>query len=263
MLRKPDNQAQLHRSVVEIKPWVGRVGFSISQVARWGAPSLHTLLRGVALAIGYFVIANGSLTLASLHPSASPVWPPSGLALASILLWGNGLWPAIATGAFLANVTVFGSLSTSFLIAGGNTLEALITAALLRRLNASTHLFEGPSQVVLFACLTLLPGAMISATMGVGGLVLAGFADPAKFPGIWFTWWLGDVGGLLLVTPFIVLWAKSSFKEMGRAELQRLALLLGATIIIGLVAFSPLLQQSVARGPLDRMSFLEEATHPR
>jgi PAS domain S-box-containing protein len=165
-------------------------------------------------------------------------------------LWGNGLWPAIAAGAFLANATTFGSLSTSCLIAAGNTLEALITAALLKRFKASTHLFEGSSQVVLFACLTLLPGTMISATMGVGSLVLAGFADPANFPSIWLTWWLGDVGGQLLVTPLIVLWAKSGLKEMGRAELQHLALLLGATIIVGLVALSPLLQQITAHGAL-------------
>ena len=220
----------------------------ISQVPSWSASSLPPVLRGVVVAISYFVFAKVSLALASLHPSASPVWPPSGLALASLLLWGNGLWPAIAAGAFLTNVTTFGSLSTSSLIAGGNTLEALITAALLKRLNA--HLFEGPSEVVLFACLTLLPGTMISATMGVGSLVFAGFADPAKFPSIWLTWWLGDVGGQMLVTPFIVLWSKTSLKEMPRAELQRLALLLGATIIIGLVAFSPLLKQITARGPL-------------
>jgi PAS domain S-box-containing protein len=150
----------------------------------------------------------------------------------------------------LANATTLGSLSTSSLIAAGNTLEALITATLLKRLNASTHPFEGPSQIVLFACLSLLPGTMISATMGVGGLVLAGFAEPAQFSSMWLTWWLGDLGGLLILTPFIVLWAKSSLKEVGRAELQRLALLLGATIIVGLVAFSPLLQQTTARGPL-------------
>src|SRR5215471_16995639 len=220
----------------------------ISQVTSWSASSSPPLLRGVVVAISYFVIAKVSLALASLHPSASPVWPPSGLALASLLLWGNGLWPAIAAGAFVTNATTFGSLSTSALIAGGNTLEALITAALLKRLNA--HLFEGPSEVVLFAFLTLVPGTMISAAMGVGSLVLAGFADPAKFPAIWLTWWLGDVGGQLLVTPFIVLWAKSSLKEMGCAELQRLGLLLGATIIIGIVAFSPLLQQTTARSPL-------------
>jgi len=220
----------------------------ISQVTSWSSPSLPPLLRGAVVAISYFVIAKGSLTLASLHPSASPVWPPSGLALASLLLWGNGLWPAIAAGAFVTNVTTFGSLTTSAVIAGGNTLEALLTAALLKRLSA--HLFEGPSEVVLFAILTLVPGTMISATMGVGSLVLAGFADPAKFSSIWLTWWLGDVGGQLLVTPFLVLWAKSSLKEVGRAELQRLGLLLGATIIIGIVAFSPLLHQTTARSLL-------------
>jgi len=222
----------------------------IRQVTNWSGLSLSPLLRGAVVAIIYFVFAKVSLTLASLHPSASPVWPPSGLALASLLLWGNGLWPAIATGAFLANFTTLGSLSTSSVIAGGNTLEALITVALLDRLKASTHLFEGSSQVVLFACLTLLPGTMISATMGVGSLVLGGFADPAKFPSIWLTWWLGDVGGQLLVTPLIVLWAKSGLQEMGRAELQRLAFLLGATIIVGLVAFSPLPQQITAHGAL-------------
>jgi len=222
----------------------------ISQVTSWSASSLPPLFRGAVVAIIYFVFAKASLTLASLHPSASPVWPPSGLALASLLLWGNGLWPAIATGSFLANATTFGSLSTSCLIASGNTLEALVTAALLNRLKAATQLFEGPPQVVIFACLTLLPGTMISATMGVGSLVLAGFAEPAKFAGIWLTWWLGDVGGKLLVTPFIVLWAKSSLKEMGRVELQGLALLLVTTTIIGLVAFSPLLQQTTARGSL-------------
>lgn len=238
-------------AILSIEPYAlrGRLRH-IAQVTSGSTPSLPPLLRGVVVAIIYFVFAKSSLTLASLHPSASPVWPPSGLALASLLLWGNGLWPGIAAGAFLANATTLGSLSTSSLIAGGNTLEALLTAALLKRLKASTHLFEGSSQVVLFACLTLLPGTMISATMGVGSLVLGGFADPAKFPNIWLTWWLGDVGGQLLVTPFILLWANSSLKEMGRAEFQQLALLLGATSIIGLVAFSPLLQQITARGPL-------------
>jgi PAS domain S-box-containing protein len=238
-------------AILSIQPRVLRGKLRhITQVTNWSGLSLSPLLRGAIVAIIYFVFAKVSLTLASLHPSASPVWPPSGLALASLLLWGNGLWPAIATGAFLANVTTLGSLSTSSLIAGGNTLEALLTVALLERLKASTHLFEGSSQVVLFACLTLLPGTMISATMGVGSLVLGGFADPAKFPSIWLTWWLGDVGGQLLVTPLIVLWAKSSLQEMGRAELQRLAFLLGATIIVGLVAFSPLPQQITAHSAL-------------
>src|SRR5262245_14280321 len=222
----------------------------ISQLTNWSAPTLAPLLRGAIVALSYFVLAKGSLTLASLHPSASPVWPASGLALASLLLWGSGLWPAIAAGAFLTNATTFGPLSTSSVIATGNTLEALIIATLLRRFKASTHLFEGPSQVVVFACLTLLPGTMVSATIGVGSLGLAGFAEPANFPSIWLTWWLGGVGGQLLLTPFIVLWAKSCLKEMGRSEVRRLGPGLGAPGIIGIAAFSALRQQATASGAL-------------
>src|SRR5262245_3269115 len=261
-LGRPQGEARQYRAALARMPrWFGafvRILANalpgrlrqISQVTSWSASSFPPLFRGAVVAIIYFVFAKASLTLASLHPSATPAWRPSVRQLAVLLLWGNGLWPAIAAGAFLANATTFGSLSTSALIAGGNTLEALITAALLKRLKASTQLFEDSPQVVLFVFLTLPPGTMISATMGVGSLVLAGFAEPAKFVSIWLTWWLGDVGGKLLVTPFLVLWVNSGLKDMGRAELQRLALLLGVTIIVGLVAFSPLLQQTAARGPL-------------
>jgi len=208
------------------------------------------LLRTVVVAFSYFALAKAALTLASLHPNASPVWPPSGLALASLLLWGNRLWPAIAAGAFLASVTTFGSPFTSFCIAGGNTLEGLITALLLKRLTRWTNTFDTPLQVVLFAGLALGPGTMVSATVGVGSLVLAGFAEPAKFVSIWLTWWLGDVGGQMIVTPFIVLWFKNGFREVDCIQVLRLALLLAATIIIGLLAFSPLNQQTNVRGPL-------------
>ena len=104
--------------------------------------------------------------------------------------------------------------------------------------------------MVAFACLALSPGTMISATVGVGSLVLAGFAEAANFLNIWLTWWLGDLGGQLIVTPVIVLWARTRLRDVGRPELWRLALLLAVTIIVGLVAFSPLIQQTTTRGPL-------------
>ena len=55
------------------------------------------------LAIAYFLLAKLGLELASLHPSASPVWPPSGLALAAFLLWGKRVWPAITVGRILCD----------------------------------------------------------------------------------------------------------------------------------------------------------------
>jgi PAS domain S-box-containing protein len=220
------------------------------------APSPNWLPSGdhwlglLSLAIAYFLLAKFGLALASLHPSASPVWPPSGLALAAFLLWGNRVWPSIILGAFFANATTFGTIATSLAIAVGNTLEGLVTAWLLERWSSRRETFETPGQVAIFALFTLGPGTMISATIGVCSLVLAGHAEPAATTNIWLTWWLGDVGGQLLVTPVVVLWAKCNFLSLDRTDLQRLGMLMAATVGVGLVAFSPLIVQTTMRGSL-------------
>jgi PAS domain S-box-containing protein len=204
----------------------------------------------LVLGLAYLVLAKLGLALASLHPSASPVWPPSGLALAAFLLWGNRVWVAIGAGAFMANVTTFGSVPTSLVIALGNTLEGMSTAWLLSRFSGGLDTFKTPSGVAKFAGLALAPGTMVGATIGVGSLVLAGYAEASKFPSIWMTWWLGDVGGQVLVTPVIVLWAYSDLRQLDRADLQKLGMLLAGTMAVGLIAFSPLIEQTAMRGSL-------------
>ena len=223
----------------------------LSDLRGWPMPAsrrFDDILGLSLLAVAYLALAKFGLALASLHPSASPVWPPSGLALAGTLLWGWRVWPAIAIGALVANVTTFGSIWTAMAIAGGNTLEALITAWLLQRWSGGAATLATPLRVVKFAGLALAPGTMVSATLGVGSLVLGGFADASKFTSIWMTWWLGDVGGLLLVTPFIVLWARS--RPIDRTEALELAKLLLGTVAVGLIAFSPTVQQTSARSAL-------------
>jgi two-component sensor histidine kinase len=202
------------------------------------------------VAIAYFVLAKMGLALASLHPSASPVWPPSGLALGAMLLWGVRAWPAVAVGAFLANATTFGSLTSSLAIAAGNTLEAVVTAWLLVRFSGGASTFDVPSRVARFAAFSVAPGAPISATVGVGSLVLTGNANPQSFGQLWITWWLGDIGGLLLVAPAIVLWARSRPLPPANTELRDLSLLLAATVAVGLIAFSPFIATTTLRGPL-------------
>ncbi|MGH7820244.1 MAG: MASE1 domain-containing protein, partial [Candidatus Binatia bacterium] len=83
------------------------------------------------LAGAYFLAGKLGLALAFVHPSASPVWPPAGIAVATILLIGNRVWPAILAGAFFVNLTTAGSVATSAAIASGNTLEAVLGAALI------------------------------------------------------------------------------------------------------------------------------------
>src|SRR2546423_7101379 len=89
------------------------------------------LLAG--LAAGYFVAGKVGLEVAYVHPSATVVWPPSGLTLAAFLLLGYEVWPAILLGAFLVNITTAGSIATSAAIAAGNTLEGLVGAYLVNR----------------------------------------------------------------------------------------------------------------------------------
>ena len=205
--------------------------------------------RIALLAALYFLVAKGGLALASIHPSASPVWPPSGVALAALLLAGLRLWPAIFIGAFLANIVTFGSFLTSLAIAGGNTLEAATTAWLLMRWSGGVRTFDTPARVAKFTLLCLTSGTLLSATIGVGSLTLTGYADPANFRPILLTWWLGDVGGQLLLTPVIVLWAVAGARALESSKFRRSAGLVAATALIGVVAFGPLWSDSALRTP--------------
>jgi integral membrane sensor domain MASE1 len=90
-------------------------------------PVLHT----VAVLAVYVLSGKLGFAFASLHASATPVWPPAGIALAAMLLLGIRMWPAIFVGAFVVNITTAGSVLTSLGIAGGNTLEALLGAYLV------------------------------------------------------------------------------------------------------------------------------------
>src|SRR5438132_7771286 len=118
--------------------------------------------------------------LASLHASASPVWPPAGIALAALLLLGYRAWPAIFVGAFLVNVTTAGNVATSFAIATGNTLEALAGAWLVNRFAGGRNVFERPQGVFKFALAAAI-STVISPAFGVTSLALTGFADWANY----------------------------------------------------------------------------------
>src|SRR5262245_61281175 len=87
----------------------------------------------VAIGVIYFALAKGGLALASINPSATPIWPPTGFALAAVLLWGYRAWPAIFAAAVIANATTAGSIATAIAIATGNSLEAVVGAFFINR----------------------------------------------------------------------------------------------------------------------------------
>src|SRR5437868_9053226 len=173
----------------------------------------------------YFIAGKFGLMLASLHPSASPVWPPAGIALAALLVLGYRAWPAIFVGAFLVNVTTAGNVATSLAVASGNTLEAVCGAWLVNRFAGGTTVFDRPQGVFKFA-LAAVVSTIISPAFGVTSLALAGFADWTNYGAIWLTWWLGDATGDLLIAPLIILWSVASKRRWNRREAVEAGILL-------------------------------------
>src|SRR3989442_12949122 len=139
----------------------------------WGLP----VLTGV-----YFLAGRFGLSLAFVHASASAVWPPTGIALAATLLLGCRVWPALFLGAFLVNVTTAGSVWTSLGIAGGNTLEGLLGAFLVRRFANGLQGFDRARDIFTFRVLAGLGATALTATAGGTNPWLWG---PTRWGGFW------------------------------------------------------------------------------
>ena len=202
-----------------------------------------------ALTLIYIVAGKLGLLFTSVHASASPVWPPTGIALASLLLCGAWVWPSVAIGAFVVNASTAGSLATSLGIAAGNTLEAVMIARFVEEFAAGRHAFDRPRTAFVFAA-AVIPGTVVSASVGVSSLALGGYASSSDLPLIWTTWVFGNVTGALIVTPALLLWAGD---RRVRPLLER-PIELGATllamVLLGVGAFGGFSPATLSHYPL-------------
>jgi len=195
----------------------------------------------VAIAGAYFVAGKLGLRLAFFNPSATPVWGPTGIALAVLLLAGYDVWPAIFVGAFLVNLTTVGTVTTSLGIAAGNTIEGLVGAYLVNRFARGRWAFERARNVFRFILLAGLLSTMVSATVGVTTISLGGLARWTDYGSVWLTWWLGDVVGDLVLAPALILWAVRRHVHWSRRQALQALALLGAVVLVGLVVFGGIL----------------------
>src|SRR5438093_750445 len=234
------SETNLNNFLAEMKRIFGHVKMPV-EVTRKGTWAMQSLpssglpVIGI-LAIIYFVAGKLGLMLASLHASASPVWPPAGIALAASLLLGYRAWPAIFIGAFLVNVTTAGNVATSFAIATGNALEALVGAWLVNRFASGTNVFDRSQGVFKFALAAGI-STIISPAFGVTSLGVAGFAHWANYGVIWLTWWLGDVTGDLAFTPLVLLWSVASKRRWNKKEAAEVGALLLLLVLLSGVVF--------------------------
>src|SRR5881275_3657791 len=201
------------------------------------------------LTLVYFIAGKFGLMLASLHASASPVWPPAGIALAALIVLGYRVWPAIFVGAVLVNVTTAGNVATSLAVASGNTLEAVCGAWLVNRFAGGTTVFDRPQGVLKFA-LAAMVSTIISPAFGVTSLALAGFADWTNYGAIWLTWWLGDTTGDLLIAPLIILWSIASRRHWNTKEAVEVGILLLLLVVLSEAVFGGWLTISARNYPI-------------
>lgn len=217
--------------------------FDAQQKSRFRRTAAH-LGRIVLLATVYVSAAKASLLLAIPPGYATAVWPPSGIALAAILLFGPRIWPGIWLGAALTNFTIQGSPLLAVLIGSGNTLEAVVAAAFIRRYVGTHGQFETGGAVAMFVALSAL-SALIAATIGSVSLALSGTIHPSEFRSTAWIWLQGDASGMMIFTPLILTWRLSPLPRWNMAkwiEAAALALsLVFATLLVfrGLPADEP------------------------
>jgi integral membrane sensor domain MASE1 len=204
-----------------------------------------------ALAGIYFAAGKLGLKLASVHASATAVWPCTGIALAAFLIFGYRVWPAILAGALLVNLTTAGSVATSIGIAVGNTLEGVVGCYLVSRFAGGRHAFERAQDIFKFALLAGMVSTTVSATVGVTTLALGGFADWAMYGAIWYTWWLGDAVGAVVVTPLLLLWRKNPRLDWTRKQVTELAFLFLGLSSTGWIVFGGRFHSTLENQPLE------------
>ena len=193
-----------------------------------------------ALLLVYTAAGKFGLHWGIVNPSASPIWAPTGIALAAFILYGGPVWPAIFFGAFLYNYTTAGSLVTSFGVALGNTLEAATGANLVRRWANGANAFEGGRDVVRFVVLAGILATAVSPTVGVTTLALGGYVKWSDFAAVWLTWWLGDTAGALLVAPPLILWGLRRRMRWASVHMVEIVALFTALVLLAALAFGPL-----------------------
>jgi len=184
----------------------------------------------------YFAAAKLGFVFAIVAKQVTVVWPPTGIALAALLVLGPRYWPGIALGAFLANATADEPLWTAGGIAVGNTLEAVVGAWLLHRLGVRTTL-DRLRDVLALILGAALASTMVSATIGAASLCHAG-GDWTSFWSLWRVWYIGDGMGDLVVAPLLLVWSRAPHLALARRRPPEAAALVGLAALVTLIVFA-------------------------
>ena len=172
-----------------------------------GLPAGRTLVGHVGalalVAVTYYIGARVGLTLSLVERNVTPLWPPTGIAVAAFLLFGRSLWPGVAVAAFAVNLPISEGPLAAAATAAGNTMAPLVAALLLARVGFRPQL-DRRQDALSIVFLGALASTLISATIGAGTLVASGAISSHSLVSAWAVWWTGDAMGVLTVAPFLL-----------------------------------------------------------
>lgn len=188
------------------------------------------------MAAAYIIAAKLGLLLAYSTHQVTTVWPPSGIALAVLLLLGYRLWPGILVGAFVANILTSETVAIAAGIAVGNTLEALVGTYLLRRVVRFDVNFRHVADFISLAVLCGGISTLVSATIGTSSLRIGNIINMSAYTHTWLIWWIGDMMGILILAPLILISATQKFAPLKR-RFPEAGLLLILTVVTSLLVF--------------------------
>lgn len=157
----------------------------------------------LGLAVAYYLGGRLGLGLSLVQDNVSPLWPPTGLALAAFVLLGRWAWPGVLLGAFAVNLPISTSALAAAVTAGGNTAAPLLAAFLLTRVGFRPQL-DRLRDALALVFLGALGSMLLSATIGAATLVVSRRIPAEDFPTAWTVWWTGDAMGVLAITPFLL-----------------------------------------------------------
>ena len=198
---------------------------------------LSLTLQVILVAFIYYFAARFGLTLAFRETNASPVWPPTGIAFAAVMLLGYRIWPAIFIGAFCANYITNMNPWVCFSIAIGNTLEAAAGVFFFQSFTGGKSIVNNVRNTLTFLVPVAMGSTMISATIGAVSIVLAGYSSGAPFNYVWWTWWLGDTVGNIVFAPLILSMPNFKTIHWNPKSFGIFAILLLSSICLSFFAF--------------------------
>lgn len=194
-------------------------------------PAVRYVCGLVALAAAYYLAAKVGQTL-RYTASVAAIWPPAGVGIAALYLWGTRWWPGVFLGEIVVNAELLTTLPPGSLAGqqAGNMAEILIGAWLLRRLCGPRAALDRVDQVAAVFAVAAMAAA-ISATFGTVSMLAGGVIEPRETLSFWRTWTLGDSSGVLVVVAAALAWSHAP-----GAAWRQLRTLNGALMVAALVA---------------------------